>query len=59
MHQKEPASVQAFLLLSKHSSNWSAGSDKNADSNLTHYSYSSMLKLSFSLKLVISATWLC
>lgn len=58
-HQKEPISVQALLLLSKHSPDWSAGNDKNAGSNLAHYSYSLMLKLSFSLKLVISTTWLC
>lgn len=35
MHQKEAVSVQTLLLLSKHSLNWSAGSGKNAGSNLT------------------------
>lgn len=58
-HQKELISVQALLLLSKYPPDWSAGNDKNAGSNLAQYSYTLKLKLSFSLKLVISTTWLC
>lgn len=59
MHQKKPVSMQAFLLLSKRPPNWSAGSERSAGSNFTCYSYFLMLKLSSSLKLLISATWLC
>lgn len=57
MHQKEPVSMQAFLILSKHPPNWSAGSERSAGSNFT-VSYFLMLKPSSLLKLLMSARWL-